>query len=78
MYELLITLRAGQIIVHHAHNLAKGKTFFADHEFLSETYTSLENDYDSVIERIIGTKGTDGLELTLIMSDVTELLPDDM
>ena len=57
MKELAIYLRALQLYAHNAHNLAKGKTFFEDHEFFGSLYAAYEAAYDSVVERIIGETG---------------------
>ena len=54
MKELAIVLRAAQFYAHHAHNIAKGSTFFEDHEFFGEAYAAYESGYDRVIERMIG------------------------
>lgn len=48
-------LRCLQFYAHVAHNLLGGDTFFQDHAFLGELYASYEAEYDSVIERLIGT-----------------------
>jgi len=52
--ELAIVLRSAQFYAHHAHNIAKGATFFEDHEFFGELYSAYEEAYDGVIERMIG------------------------
>lgn len=57
MKNLAIYLRALQLYSHNAHNLAKGKTFFEDHEFFGELYPAYESAYDMVVERIIGELG---------------------
>ena len=54
MHDLAIILRSAQLYAHNAHNMTKGKTFFSDHEFLSEAYAAYESAYDSVVERMIG------------------------
>jgi DNA-binding ferritin-like protein len=54
MHNTAIILRALQLYAHNAHNLAKGKTFLQDHEFLGELYPAYESEYDSLIERMIG------------------------
>ena len=41
--------------------MIKGCTFFEDHEFLGELYSTYENAYDSIIERIIFLAGTANL-----------------
>lgn len=56
MKELAVLLRALQLYAHNCHNLVSGPTFFQDHEFLGEIYSSAEGDYDSVIERMLGKK----------------------
>lgn len=58
MKELAIVLRAAQFYAHHAHNIAKGATFFEDHEYFGELYSAYEGAYDGVIERIIGLGGS--------------------
>lgn len=70
MYQLLVCLRALQIIAHHYHNLCARVAFQADHEFFKEVYESAEEDYDSVIERIIGIQGEDKLNLQALMMAV--------
>ena len=54
MKELAIILRSAQFYAHHAHNIAKGQSFFEDHEFFGELYGAYESAYDDVIERMIG------------------------
>lgn len=52
--NLLVLLRYLQLYTHIAHNVLGGQTFFQDHEFLGELYKGYEDDYDSVVERMIG------------------------
>ena len=54
MHNTAIILRALQLYAHNSHNLAKGKTFLEDHEFLGELYGAYEGEYDSIVERMIG------------------------
>jgi DNA-binding ferritin-like protein len=54
MHNTAIILRALQLYAHNAHNLAKGKTFLQDHEYLGELYSAYEGEYDSLVERMIG------------------------
>lgn len=56
--NLASILRFLQLYAHNAHNLLGGPTFFSDHAFLGELYTTYESDYDAVVERTIGFKGT--------------------
>jgi DNA-binding ferritin-like protein len=61
MKQIAITLRGLQLFAHNAHNLAKGKTFLEDHEFLGELYGAYESAYDDVVERMIGLGGDQDL-----------------
>ena len=54
MKRLAVLYRGLQLYAHNAHNLAKGKTFFEDHEYLGELYGAYESAYDSIVERMIG------------------------
>lgn len=56
--NLASILRFLQLYTHNAHNLLGGATFFQDHEFLGELYPVYETDYDNIVERTIGLKGT--------------------
>lgn len=70
MLELICTLRASQLFLHHAHLLAKGPLFMPDHEFLADLYSEIESDFDAVSERLIGTGGEDKFNLQSIMNGV--------
>ena len=74
MLELICTLRASQLFLHHAHLLAKGSLFIQDHEFLGELYGQLEDEFDSVCERLIGLGGEEHLNLSIVMMKVTDKL----
>ena len=67
-------LRAMQIYSHNAHHLIKGNSFFGDHEFFGDVYLKLEDDFDSVAERIIGLFGEEPLNLQVMMVEVTKRL----
>jgi len=73
MIELAILYRAINLFTHHAHNLSKGATFFEDHAFFGEVYPLMDDFYDSVIERYIGTK-SDSLNLHDIVSKASDML----
>jgi DNA-binding ferritin-like protein len=73
MIELAILYRAINLFSHHAHNLTKGITFFEDHAFLGDLYPLMDDFYDSVIERYIGTK-SDSLNLHEIVSKANDML----
>lgn len=70
MLELAICLRTLQLYSQHAHNLCARMPFHQDHEFFSDVYSFADGAYDSVIERIIGTKGEEGLHLKIILKGV--------
>lgn len=72
MKELLIHLRTLALFAQNAHNLAKGPLFLQDHCFLGEIYTAAQSDYDSVVERIIGTMGAKHIDLKEIMDGVSK------
>lgn len=74
MYDLLVCLRALQLMSHHFHNLAARVVFFQDHEFFAEVYGAAETGYDAVIERIIGLQGEGQLNLQQLMSNVSKKL----
>jgi DNA-binding ferritin-like protein len=57
MKQIAVTLRGLQLFAHNAHNLAKGKTFLADHAFFGELYDAYEAAYDDIVERMIGLTG---------------------
>jgi hypothetical protein len=69
MKELLYLLRAMQLYAHSAHHLVKGNSFFSDHEFFSEVYSELEDEYDAVAERIIGLFGEQHLKLQDVLQN---------
>lgn len=57
MKEIALLLRALKLYAHQAHNLCGRVAFHQDHEFFAEVYEAAENDYDGVVERIIGLFG---------------------
>lgn len=74
MLELICTLRASQLFLHHAHLLSKGSLFIQDHEFLGELYPELEGHFDSVSERLIGLGGEKQIDLQVVTAKVAEKL----
>ncbi|HAB98234.1 MAG TPA: hypothetical protein DCE71_00210, partial [Parachlamydiales bacterium] len=48
-------LRHLQFYAHIGHNVLGGKEFLPNHAFLGELYAGYEDDYDAVVERMIGT-----------------------
>lgn len=66
MKEIAILLRVLHLYSTNAHQLVARSSFFSDHEFLGEAYLKYEEDYDSVVERIIGLYGEDSIDLVII------------
>ena len=56
LHNVAIVLRTLQLYGQNAHNLTKGRSFFSDHEALSDFYVEAAESYDMVIERILGTE----------------------
>lgn len=52
--RLAVQFRAMQMYAHNAHNLTRGETFFADHEFLGGLYAAYTEGYDDLVELLIG------------------------
>lgn len=66
--DLAGLLRGMQLFSHNAHNLVARSPFHSDHEFFGDVYASLENDYDDVIERMLGLYGEDSVDFSGIVS----------
>jgi len=56
MENLATGFRFLQFYAHAAHNLLGGETFFQDHSFLGDLYTTYETAFDDLVERMIGTE----------------------
>jgi DNA-binding ferritin-like protein len=54
MHNLATLFRAAQLTAHEKHNTVTGESFFSDHKYLGNLYTTYEEAYDAVIERMIG------------------------
>ena len=55
--KLAARFRAMQLFAHNAHLIAKGATFYQDHEAFGELYPTYEAAFDALIERTIGLGG---------------------
>ena len=55
--KLAARFRAMQLFAHNAHLLAKGQTFYQDHEAFGEMYPAYEAAFDGLVERTIGLDG---------------------
>ena len=71
MRDVAIQLRAMQLFSHSAHNLCSRVVFLQDHSFFGDVYPALESDYDSVVERIIGTRDESLVRLQDILQGVS-------
>ena len=65
MQDLITLLRYMQFYTHMAHNVLGGETFFQDHAFLGDLYPVYESDYDSLVERAIGSD----IKINIILSN---------
>jgi DNA-binding ferritin-like protein len=74
MKELAIFLRMMQLYTHNAHNLVEKSLFFQDHDHLGGLYSTYEDAYDGVIERIIGLADSSVINLVEIQVAATTLL----
>lgn len=52
--KIAAILRGGQIYAQHAHNRVCGTPFHSDHAFFGDVYGQYANDYDAIVERMIG------------------------
>lgn len=72
MKEIATFLRFKQLLAHCMHNTISGPTFFADHDFLGDFYEQAAKQYDSVIERLIGSGET--IDIIAIQTKAANLL----
>ena len=77
MKDIAVILRGMQLFAHNGHNLCSRVVFFQDHEFLGELYSTYEGSYDGVIERIIGTKGAESIDLIMVQAEALHLIKDE-
>jgi DNA-binding ferritin-like protein len=65
---------------HHLHNIAKGIAFEGDHELMLGFYEAMDDAYDSLIERHIGSGGSmsksDFLKIIDNAEEVLEEMPE--
>lgn len=54
MHTLATQFLTAKLYAHRAHHLVSGPTFFADHAFLGDLYSTYDSAYDDLIERMIG------------------------
>ena len=65
--DLAAHLRAMQLYYHSAHHHASRMSFFADHVAFGDFYSSVDEDYDGVVERGIGNYGAEYANLQDIL-----------
>lgn len=70
--DLIVLLRTMYLFAHNAHHLVARDTFFSDHEFFGDTYGTLQDDYDGVVERTIGLLGEKATGLDSLFSIITQ------
>lgn len=74
LLKLSAYLLAMKLCYHNAHHVASRISFFADHEAFGDFYSQLDDDYDSVVERMIGLYSSDLANLQKILSLVSPLI----
>lgn len=74
LLELAACYRAAQLYAHTAHHLAKGPTFFEDHEFFGELYGTYETAFDGLSELALGL-GKDYNPAEIMRALTNKLLP---
>lgn len=64
LQNLLAMLRAVQIVHHTAHWQTKGPTFAGDHALFSELYTAIDDEFDTLAEKIVAKYDGDAVDAT--------------
>jgi DNA-binding ferritin-like protein len=60
------------LLYHQYHHVVARSPFFSDHEAFSSFYSTLDGNYDSVAERLIGLSDSSQLNLHAIMEAVSQ------
>lgn len=75
LQNLLAMLRAAQIVHHNAHWQTSGPSFVGDHSLFAELYEAIDDEYDTLAEKMIVMCGVDCVDavpqLKLITTVVT-------
>lgn len=74
LLKFLVKLRVLNLFYHQAHNIAARVSFFGDHDALGDFYNQANSQYDTIAERIVGSFGSQALNLQMIMAMVCENL----
>ena len=72
MHDLAVLYKLMNLYFHNAHNLISGPTFLEDHAFFGDLYSSADESYDAIVERIIGND--EELDLVSIAKESVNLL----
>lgn len=72
MQQLLVQLRLMNLLYHQYHNVCARVAFFADHEAFNGFYDEVDDEYDSIAERIIGLHDSSQVNLHQIMDLVSQ------
>jgi DNA-binding ferritin-like protein len=62
MLELAVLVKALELFSHSAHHIVARAVFIPDHEMLGGIYSKMNTDYDNIIERFVGLKGSEALD----------------
>jgi DNA-binding ferritin-like protein len=62
MLELAILVKCLELYSHSAHHIVARAVFIPDHEMLGSIYSKMNGDYDNIIERFVGLKGSEALD----------------
>jgi DNA-binding ferritin-like protein len=62
MLELAILVKCLELYSHCAHHIVSKAVFIPDHEMLGSLYSKMNGDYDNIIERFVGLKGSEALD----------------
>jgi len=73
---LAVCYRGLQLASHNFHNLVARTVFGQDHSFFGDLYPKMEDNYDAIIERIIGLYGDSSINLQNIMMMVSQKIQD--
>ena len=64
LQNLLAMLRAVQIVHHTAHWQTKGPTFAGDHKLYAKLYAAIDDEYDTLAEKMVAKYGVDVVDAT--------------
>jgi DNA-binding ferritin-like protein len=61
LQNLLAMLRAVQIVHHTAHWQVRGEEFYGDHLLFERLYSSIDDEFDTLAEKIVAMYGSDAV-----------------